>query len=175
MQVSLDAIDWEQLISFPSAAEFLEWYYDLEDEEKFRRLSCYDHGWRSDSAIQYFEVAGVLEHLAAISEAETSKHLREGVQRLIAESDQIDEFAMCEPSEGCYWISACPATVVIIKSHLDAIDLNHCVALLSQQPPADAEEIMADLDGMFVSFIKQHSEMVDLAVSKGYGLLGHCG
>jgi hypothetical protein len=175
MQVSLDAIDWSQLTSFPSPEEFLEWYYDLEDEEQFRSLSCYDKGWHSDSVIQYFEVASALKHLAATSLPERATHLREGIMKLIAENGQVDEFSLAEPSEGCYWISASPASVATIKTHLDAVDLQDCAASLRANPPEGADELMSELNDMFISFIEQHRRMIDLAASKGYGLLGHCG
>jgi hypothetical protein len=175
MQVSLDAIDWIQLTNFSSPDEFLEWYFDLEDEGEFRSLSCYDNGWDSDSAMQYFEVASALKHLADTSPPEKATHLREGIMKLIAESGHIDEFLLTEPSEGCYWISASPESVASMKNHLDAVDLQDCAASLRNNPPKDADEIMSDLDEMFISFVEQHRRMVDLAVSKGYGLLGHCG
>ena len=174
MQISLNAIDWTQLTSFSTAEKFLEWYEDKEEDE-LRLISCYDNGWDSDSAIQYFEVAAVLEHLSSICDSDTTVHLREGIQKLVAETGQIDEFEMMEPSDGLYWISASPTTTALIKAHIDAVDLQQCVELLRSDPPTDADDIMEDLDEMFVSFIKQHSKMVDVAVSTGYGLLGQCG
>lgn len=175
MQVTLNAIDWNQLTQFSSAVEFLEWYYALEDEAEFRSLCCYDYGWESDSARQYCEVAYLLKHLASNSPVEMAEHLREGVMKLLADDGHIDEFAMLDPSGGCYWISSSPSSVSSIKVHFDATNLRECVATLRENPPADAEETMSDLDGLFVAFIEQHRRMVDLAASRGYGLLGHCG
>ncbi len=175
MQVTLDAIDWTKLTSFPSSGDFFEWLDELEDVDGFAEISCYDQGWDSDSAIQYFEVAGVLEHLAENCDEGTALHLREGIQKLISEEGHVDEFGVSEESEGLYWISASPEEVKGIKSHIDALDLRACADLLLKNPPPDADDILADLDGMFISYIKQHSRMVDAAVSHGYGLLGHCG
>lgn len=175
MQVTLDAVDWEQLTSFCTAEKFLEWFQELEDENEFRTISCYGHGWASDSASQYFGVAAALEHLSVISDSDTAVHLREGIQKLIAESSQIDEFGMTQESDGCYWISACPVAVAKIKAHIDAVDFQQCVDLLTTHPPPDEDEIITNPDEMFLSFIEQHSRMVNIAVSNGYGLLGHCG
>lgn len=174
MQVSLDAVDWAKLTSFPSPAEFLEWYDELEDESEFGEVSCYDRPW-SDSAHQYMAVAEVIDHLISISDPETSGHLRQGIRRLVCESGQVDELGMGAATEGCTWISASPETTATIKGHIDAVDLDHCVALLRGRPAPVADEIMAELDAMFVDFIAQHARMVDTAVSLGYGLLGHCG
>jgi hypothetical protein len=174
MQVSLDAIDWEQLTSFGTMEKFLGWFYELDDENEFRKISCYGNGWSSDSAIEYFQVAEVLQHLTTIANAQTVEHLNNGIRLLIAENSHIDEFKTGDSSDGCYWISASPSSVQKLKSHVDALDLNQCIALLKARPLSDAK-IMAELDGMFVPFIKQHSKMIDLAVANNYGLLGHCG
>ena len=175
MQVTLDAIDWNQLLNFSTPGDFIEWLYEIEDEEDFRSMSCYDNGWISDSVMQYFEVAGALKHLAEIGPSETATHLREGIMKLISENGHIDEFHLADASEGCYWISASPASVVTIKSHLDSVDIQACVTHLRNKPPKEASNIMKDLDNLFVAFINQHRHMIDLAVANGYGLLGHCG
>jgi hypothetical protein len=46
---------------------------------------------------------------------------------------------------------------------------------LKEKPAPYTEELMSDLDGLFVPLIEQHAKVVDAAVSGGYGLLGHCG
>ncbi len=175
MQVSLDAINWKLLSKFETPEEFIEYICELDNEEEHRALICSSPEWYSDSATQYFEVASALAYLAEAAEPDTSRHLREGIQRLISEDGHVDEFQLLEPSEGCYWISASPPTVVAIKSHIDALDLDACVSLLREDPARHSADLMADLERGFVSFIRQHVHVVDLAASKGFGLLGHCG
>ena len=174
MQVSLDTVDWSQLTAFSDATAFLDWYFDLEDESELGGESCYKNGWESDSAIQYFEVAGMLANLAAIASPPYSEHLTQGLLRLISEAGHVDEFEMSEPSEGCYWISACPATTREIKHHVDAIDIEECFRLLTEHPTAGVQ-FGPDQRDMFASVVRQHIKMVDLAVDKDHGLLGHCG
>ena len=172
MQVQLDAVDWCQLTEFSSPEEFLEWLYEAEDGEEFRTLSCYDNGWNTDSARFYFDVAGALSHLAEILPPETGAHLREGIMKQITMDGHIDEFSLAEPSEVCYWITASPQSVASIKAHLDAVNFQECATSLVNIP---MDSGMPDLGSMFIPFIDQHRHMVDLAVSNGYGLLGHCG
>ena len=174
MQITLDPIDWKRLTSFGSAEAFLEWYFDIEDEGELTPVSCYSFEW-SDSAILYFQVASALEHLAAGGDEALAEQIRRGIGRLITENGHVDELGMSAASEGHYWISASPETTVELQRHIAALDRARLVALLKEKPAPYTEELMSDLDGLFVPLIEQHAKVVDAAVSGGYGLLGHCG
>lgn len=174
MQVSLDPIDWTQLTRFPSGAEFLEWMGELDDKSELRTLNCYDNDWENDSALHYHEAGAVLEHLQRVCDPDEAKHLTGGFLQLIATDGLIDEFELGGPSEGHYWISASPGAVQTIKSHIDDLNMVHCVSRLTENPLPQLE-VTNDVGGLFLPILEQHARMVDLAVAHGYGLIGHCG
>jgi hypothetical protein len=132
--------------------------------------SCYDLGWNSDSAIQYFEAAECLDHLRPHLDAATLEHLDQGLGRLLAENGQVDEFGHAEASEGHSWISASPETTRAILGHIEAVDLEHLIAILRRHPAA-SDDAETSLRVMFT----QHREVVRAAAARGLGLVGHCG
>lgn len=174
MQVTLNAIDWEQMTSFGSSKNFIDWYIEDPEDGRVRVLSCQDYNW-ADSAMLYNEVADVMEHLATICDSNLANSLRGGVMKLIANSPLVDDFHTAEASDGCFWLSASPSSTALIKTEMERLDLDELVRVLKKNPAEGSEEIVEDLDEYFVGYIEMHLEMVNLAVSRGYGLLGHCG
>lgn len=172
MQVTMSADDWEQLTAFGSAEEYLA--AESEDAEPARGISCFEvvDDW-SDSAIRYLEMAAALIHLADICEDDEMEEHLDHICKIISKDELIDEFGLAEPTEGLVSISASPTTVREIKSHFDALDYERCKALLEEEPPYEADYITQDLDGRFFALLDQYRKMVDVAVSRGYGLLGY--
>jgi hypothetical protein len=177
MQVSLDACDWAKITSFGSAENYVEFLLndDIPDDEKYAfQVSIGSSRW-CDSFMLYMSAYTVLQHLAEISDPVTADHLRRGIQQLIVESGHPDEFAMAEASDGCYWISISPPAVVEIKAHIDATDFDRCLDLLETNPCMEDGKLLIVPKAQLLESIDQHRQVVDLAVSKGYGLLGHVG
>lgn len=173
MQVSLAAIDWEQLIGFGTAEEYLE--KEFNGEVEVEGVSCYEEMHWGDSAICYFGVACVLKHLTGKADAETAAHLNGGLCKVIAENNHPDEFEMSQASEGCYMLSMSPSTVKEVKAHIDATDLEYCKSILRDNPAPEEKEIQEDLEDTFTWVINQYTEMVNVAASRNLGLLMHCG
>ena len=158
MQVTLDLATLEEL----TAADG--------DPPESSNPSCYDLGWNSDSAIQYFEAAECLLHLRPHLDAATLEHLDQGIGRLLAENGQLDEYGTADTTEGHGWISVSPETTRALLAHIEAVDLERLIEILRRHPgPVDDAE--AGLRTMFT----QHRAMVREAAARGLGLLGHCG
>lgn len=173
MQVTLNAIDWEQLVAHQSAERYFE--LAMEDEVELDSVSCYEHMDWGDSAMYYFSLARVLEHLITVADKKTASHLKNGLCKIIAESGHPDEFKMSDASEGCYMLSMSPSTVRKIRGHIDKLDLQHCLELLKENPAPGEDRLMDELDDIFKPLVRQYTAMVYIAASRAYGLMGHCG
>ncbi len=174
MQVTLDIVDWNELVKFGTPKAFLDYFYEEEDDPDWL-VTCYDLGWDSDSFLQYGEVAwaieGVLHHLTPTERRQAEA----GLLPLISQGKQVDELKMAPASEGCWWISASPATTRSIHENLRGLDLQRLGQLVQEVRPPDAGELVDHVDTDFIPFIEQHRRVVAAAVKRGYGLLGHCG
>jgi hypothetical protein len=175
MEVTLDAIDWSKLTAFqPLSKYFDEYLFEIEEYPEWL-LSGPEHGWESDSANQYFQVARILEQVKQHVDEKTLKLIDEGITPLISENSQLDELGTKPITEDTNWISITPETTKKIYAALKQIDLSYLADTVRKHPTSDSEDIMSSLDEDFIGFIKQHLTMVEKAVERGYGLLGHIG
>lgn len=171
MQVSVKAVNWEQLVAFGSAGNYLDSELEAESE-LIDCVSCYDYTDWGDSAVCYFRVASALDHLIDVADQNTAVHLKHGLGKVIAENGHPDDFQMYEISEGHCMLSMSPSTVKEVQAHIGTIDLRHCISMFKEYPVPGEEEGFGEI---FLWVTKQYIEMVNLAAEKNYGLLAHCG
>lgn len=174
MQVTLDIVDWNELVKFGTPKAFLDYFHE-EDDDSDWLVSCYDLGWDSDSFLQYNEVAAAIEGILDRVPPGDRRQVEVGLLPLISQGKQVDEFKMGPASEGCWWISASPETTRSIHENLSRLDLQRLGQLVQEVRPPDAGELPDHVDTDFIPFIEQHRRVVAAAVKRGYGLLGHCG
>ena len=175
MQVTLDPINWNELTKYPSAEDYFEWLYELEDEDDYITISCYDHGWYSDSAIQYFKIAEALEYVLQFLAPETKENLQEGLLKLISYEHRVDEFMTDQASDHCYWISASPKTTKVILKNIKNTEFNIIKQALIDSPTPEFDSLLNNFDTSTIPFIKQHIDIMEVAASKNFGIMGHCG
>jgi hypothetical protein len=127
--------------------------------------------------IQYYEVADCLAYLLDLVDAAVADQMRAGLVPVISGSSHIDEYGTAGASEGAYCISASVAVTRKIADAISRIDLQALTRILEQSPPKDRDSlsIFVDLDSEFLGFIGQVAHVINEAVKRGYGLLGHIG
>lgn len=177
MQVSLDPVEWSKLTRFSSASELFDHLYSDEGAEESltpEKCSCYDNGWESDSASQYFEVANALEHAQKFISQTVVTHLTQGIRRVLCENGHVDEFGASIATEGHYWLSASPETTREIWKHAKQTDWDAVIDALRKYPLSSGNPNNG-IESEFMPFIRQRLIILELAASRGYGLLGHIG
>jgi hypothetical protein len=172
MQVTLDLINWSELIQHPSAEDYIDWVFNLEDEGKSIALSCYKYGWESDSAIQYFELAEAFEYALQFLDSDTKEIIQKGLLKLISYEHRVDEFMMAPASDDCYWISASPKTTKEILKFFKNTDFNKIKQALIENPNSEFESLLNDFDSSVIPFVKQHIKILEAAASKEFGIMG---
>jgi hypothetical protein len=174
MQVTLNLVDWTELLKLGTPKAFLDFFYEVEDDPRW--LAPGERfGWDSDSFLQYNEVAWAIEGILDRLTPSERQQVVAGLLPLISQGKQIDEFGMSPASEGYWWISASPGTTRKIHDNLSRLDLQRLGALVQKVRPPDAGELVDHVDTDFIPFIEQHRRVVAAAVTRGWGLLGHCG
>lgn len=187
MQVTLDPFNWNRrkLTSARTCLEYFIWWKDEDGSitiPGLEGLDCHKLGWRSDSAIEYFEAAESLRALLPQVNGSTRRQLERGLCRVIAETP-VDEFGTGDASEGCYWISASSRTTASILRHAEATDVARLLdlhrSLRSEGSNRSKHPFIKSFGGKtgfgLESVIHQHLTVLRAAVSHEFGLLGHCG
>ena len=128
MQVTLDIVDWNELLKFGSPRAFLDYLRNEENEPRWL-LGADALGWESDSFLQYNEVAWAIEGILNRLAPSERQQVEVGLLPLISQGKQVDEFGMSPASAGHWFISASPATTRTIGQNLSLLDLPHLAAL----------------------------------------------
>jgi hypothetical protein len=190
MQITLDPFNWNRrkLTRARTALDYFLWWKDEDGSTQvsgIAGLDCHELGWHSDSAIEYFEAARSLNALLPHLNGSTRRLLDRGLCRIITETP-IDEFGTGDVSDGCYWLSASPRTTASILRHSEATDVSQLHdlhrSLQTQELPSGDNAGRPSLvpyrkkmgDGL-ERMISQHLAILRAAVSREFGLLGHCG
>lgn len=175
MQVTLDIVDWNELLKFGTPHAFLKYFYEEEDDPRWI-VSGRRFRWECDSFLRYGKVAGAVEAvLDRLTPAERQRVEAGFLPIISSQGKQVDEFKMGTASEGCWWISTSPPITHTIHENLSRLDIRRLGRLVQEVRPPDAGDLVDHVDTDFIPFIEQHRRVVAAAVKRGCGLLGHCG
>lgn len=174
MQVTLDPVDWTKLTRFPSAQEYFDWAYESDGDALPEGYDLDDSGWTSDSAMQYFDVAEALEHVQGVVDAPAAENLARGILRVLCVNGHVDDFGTGPATDNHHWISASPETTREIWEHARLTDWREVSDVLRRNPPKFGDVHNA-IDTVFMPVVEQHLRVLELAASRGWGLMGHCG
>jgi hypothetical protein len=175
MEVTVDAIDWNKLTAFqPLGSYFDDYLFEVEEYPDWI-LSGPEHGWKSDSYGEYTRTVEILEHLKKHVDSRTLNLIKDGITPLISENSQLDELGTGPITDNCWWISITPDSTKKIYQALNQIDFAYLADTLRKHPPETEEYRMPSVQEDCFNFIKQHLAIIEKAVERGYGLLGHVG
>jgi len=175
MKVTLDAIDWSKLTAFqPLSTYFHDYLFEIEEYPEWI-LTGPDYGWISDSHNDYIQAVWILEHLKKYVDSRTLSLIEKGITPLISENSQLDELGTGPNTENCWWISITPESTKKIYDAFKQIDFVYLADSLRKNPPENEEYKMPSVQEDFFDYLKQYLAILEKAVERGYGLLGHVG
>lgn len=177
MQVTADAVDWGWLSSIASSPRLVEELFEGADRETIVE-SCYAFNPRwNDSAMTYFDVAEAMKELLAHEGPALRLQVEKGIYPLVSENQATDELGLSSKTQGCYYASLSPATVVSTGEAFRSLDLDDLAGKLTKASslPVLDEPWIADKEAFLKEYLQQWQDVLDRAQAKGWGILGHIG
>ena len=157
MQVTCSAFDWEEVRKRPNAEAIVEEMILTDDIDLYEK-SLPDDIWPSDSYMQHFGTAEILEKALKTYQGPYRDALAD-IASLISCGASIDELGISPLTDNCYFVSLSPERVKGIVASMQVLDLD---AVPGITPDAKA-------------WITQWQEAFEYAMEHGWGILGHCG
>ncbi len=177
MQVTADVVDWTRLASIAYSSHWAEELFEGADCEAVVQ-SCYSFNphW-IDSAMIYFDVADAMNSLLAQESPALRDRVIKGIYPLVSENQATDELGLSPRTDGCYYASLSPSTVVSTGEAFRSLDLDdfaHRLTMVSSLPILDQPSI-PDKKAFLKEYLLQWQDVLDRAQAKGWGILGHIG
>lgn len=177
MQVSAHVVDWRWLTSIVDSPHLGDELCEGGDCETIVQ-SCYKFNPRwNDSACDYFDVTIAMTSLLTQEDPMFKARVEKAIYPLVSENQAIDELRLRPRTEGCYYASLCPSTVVSTGDAFRSLDLEDFIdRLIRVSPPPIADRpSIPDKKAFLKEYFWQWQDVLDRAQAVGWGILGHIG
>ncbi|HNS22308.1 MAG TPA: hypothetical protein PKH24_17510 [Sedimentisphaerales bacterium] len=122
-------------------------------------------------------IADAMKSLLAQESSALREHVEKGIYPLVSENQATDELGLSPKTEGCYYASLSPSTVVSTGEAFRSLDLDDFVGRLTSVSPLPIlDEIsVPDKKAFLKEYLWQWQDVLERAQARGWGILGHIG
>jgi hypothetical protein len=166
MQYSLDAVDWDWLLSQPTPRARVDAMLDGTGHEGgYVSYVGVESDW-IDSGTIHFDVWGVIESRIWDADKPTADLLDTAWRPILEGGDKFDDLGLSAESSGCFYASLAPARVRKMADAMELCDLDQI---------ADGITNEHEERHWVIEFLRQRSALVRHARDRGYGVVAHAG